>query len=460
DVRPMESRGGFMNQQTVTETLRDALIRGDRDSVRAYAEELHAVDLADLLEEIEPTQAWSTLEMLPLETRAEVFGYFEGDFQVALADVIKRNKLAAIVSCMNSDERADLFNRLTEDQQEALLPALAQAEREDIRRLSAHDEGTAGAIMTSDYASLTPDLTARQALDKLRREAPDKETINRAFVLDAERKLVGVVRLQAVILANPSEKVSAFMERDSHAAHVNEDQEEVARAIAKYDVVALPVLDDDGRLVGIVTHDDAIDVLQEEATEDFQKIATVGKINVNMRDAGMGLLYRKRISWLILLIFGNLLTGIGIAFFEETIATYVVLVFFMPVLVGSAGNAGSQAATLMIRALATGDVENRDWARLLGREFLVALALGLTMAVAISAVGHFRGGEEIALVVALSMVAVVMIGSLTGMSLPFLLSRLNLDPATASAPLITTIADVTGVVIYFAIATAILGLPA
>lgn len=448
-----------MNDENPISALEDALAAGDLEAARTSARELHSVDLADFLEELEPEVAWRILEFLPLDDQATVFGYFDGDFQVELANIIKRNKLAAIVSCMNSDERADLFNRLTDEQQEMILPALAQAEREDIRRLTAHEEGTAGAIMTSDYAALTPDLTAREALDKLRREAPDKETIYRAYVIDHDRMLVGVARLQTLILAQPNQKVADLIERDAHAVNVNEDQEVVAQSIAKYDVLALPVVDEDGRLVGIVTHDDAIDVIQEEATEDFHKAATVGKINVNMRDASIGLLYRKRISWLILLIFGNLLTGIGIAFFEDTIATYVVLVFFMPVLVGSAGNAGSQAATLMIRALATGDVVTGDWFRLLGRELLVALALGLTMAVAISAIGHLRGGEDIALVVALSMVSVVIIGSLTGMSLPFLLDRLNLDPATASAPLITTIADVTGVVIYFAIATAVLGLP-
>ncbi|MGH8588961.1 MAG: magnesium transporter, partial [Gammaproteobacteria bacterium] len=207
------------------------------------------------------------------------------------------------------------------------------------------------------------------------------------------------------------------------------------------------------KLVGIVTYDDALDVVEAEATEDFHKGATVGKLDGSVREAALNLLYRKRVFWLVLLVFGNLFSGAGIAYFEDTITAYVGLVFFLPLLVGSAGNAGSQASTLMVRALATGDVMLKDWGRMLGRELVVAAALGLTMAIAVYGVGVMRGGAELALVVALAMLFAVMTGGLIGVSLPFMLSRFKLDPATASAPLVTTIADVTGVVIYFSIAS-------
>jgi magnesium transporter len=202
-----------------------------------------------------------------------------------------------------------------------------------------------------------------------------------------------------------------------------------------------------------------MDVAEQEATEDFHSIGTVGKLEKSVRDAGVPLLYRKRVLWLVLLVFGNIISGAGIAYFEDTIAAYVALVFFLPLLIGSAGNAGSQAATLMVRALATGDVHTRDWGRMLRRELGVAGLLGLTMAVAVSVLGIFRGGQEIALVVALTMVVVVIIGSMVGVSLPFLLSCFKLDPATASVPLITSIADAAGVIIYFSMASALLGLP-
>ena len=310
--------------------------------------------------------------------------------------------------------------------------------------------------MTSDYATLTAALTVREALAKLRREAPDKETIYRTYVIDADRTLIGSVRLQTLILASPKQLVGDVMERETRAVSVDDDQEEVAQSIAKYDIIALPVVDAEGRLVGIVTHDDAMDVLQAEATEDFQKVGSVGSMADSISSASIGLLYKNRIYWLVLLVFGNLLSGAGLAFYEDTIAAYVVLVFFLPVLIGSGGNAGSQSSTLMVRALATGDVEMKDWGRMLLRELSVATLLGLTMAIAISAIAGFRGGWEVAAVVAGSMLLIVTMGSLIGMSMPFLLNRFGFDPATASAPLIASIADILGVVVYFSIATAFL----
>lgn len=417
---------------------------------------LHPADLAELLEEMSLEAGRVALLALPLGLAADTFGYLDPETQTGLARVLVRGELAAIVTEMKGDERADLFNRLTPEQQEALLPGLAQAEREDIRRLAAHEEGTAGAIMTSDYATLTAELTVREALGKIRREAPDKETIYRTYVLDAERRLIGSLRLQALILANPDQRIGEVMEHETRAVRVDDDQEEVAAQIAKYDIIALPVVDGDGRLVGIVTHDDALDVLEAEATEDFQKVGSVGSMVDSFKSASIFILYKSRVYWLVLLVFGNLLSGAGLAFFEDTIAAYIVLVFFLPVLIGSGGNAGSQSSTLMVRALATGDVEMKDWGRMLFRELSVAILLGLTMAIAIAAIAGHRGGFEVAAVVAGSMVLIVTAGSLIGMSMPFLLNRLGLDPATASAPLIASIADIMGVVIYFSIATAFL----
>jgi magnesium transporter len=436
--------------------LRAAIRAGDASALRAVVEGEHPADIAGALEEFEVHHVWAVLDLLPLSEQAVLFGYFGRDFQVDMAHQAARAGLARIVSAMNSDERADLFKGLSAEQQDALLPALAQAEREDIRRLAAYEEDTAGSIMSSDYAVLTASLSAAQAIEKLRHEAPDKETIYRAYVISPDRRLLGVVRLRDLILASPKTLVQDLMEADPLAVHVDEDQEEVAHKISRYDVLALPVVDADGRLVGIVTHDDAMDVLQEEATEDFHKVGSVGDLDSSVRNASIGLLYRKRIAWLVLLVFGNLVSGAGIHYYEDTIASVVALVFFLPLLIGSSGNAGSQAATLMVRALATGDVMLKDWGRMLGREVLIAVLLGLTMALAVSGIGWYRGGPGVALAVALTMVLVVMVGSLIGMSLPFILSRFKLDPATASAPLVTTLADASGVFIYFGVATAIL----
>ena len=276
------------------------------------------------------------------------------------------------------------------------MPALAQAEREDIRKLSAYVEGTAGALMTSDYAVLRKDMTVAEALASLRTEAPDAETIYQAYVIDKKRKLLGVVSLRDLILADLGKSIKELMTSDVVSGLVTDDQEDIAKKIARYDLLALPIADERGVLTGIVTYDDAMDVVSEEVTEDIHKSAGVSTIAGNLKDATIGLLYRKRIFWLILLVFGNLFSGAGIAHFEDIIAANIVLVFFLPLLVDSGGNAGSQSATLMVRALATGEVVMRDWLYLIGREALVALALGCTMALAVSLLGYIRGDSTIA----------------------------------------------------------------
>ncbi len=447
-----------MELPVLIDTLRTALERDTVHLVRDQLEDVHPADYAAALTEFSIQDLWILLTALPRAEQAEVFGYLPAEEQVQLAIRVSRRKLSPIIRQMSSDERADLFNRLTEEQRETLLPALAQAEREDLLRLASYEEGTAGAIMTSDYAILPPELTVREAIEVLRREAPDKETIYSAYVVDKARKLIGVVSLRDLILAPVSMRVDDLMNHDPICASVDMPQEEVAALIAKYDLLALPIVNELGQMVGIVTYDDAMDVAEEEATEDFHKTATIGKLESSVKEAGIGLLYRKRVFWLVVLVFGNIFSGAGIAYFEDTISSYLALLFFLPLLIASSGNAGAQSGTLMVRALATGDIKLRDWGYLLGKECLVAGLLGLTMSAAVVGLGFWRGGADIAVVVASTMMLVVLVGSLVGMSLPFLLSRFNLDPATASGPLITSIADVAGVVLYFSIATWYLGL--
>jgi magnesium transporter len=437
--------------------LLESLQQQDFEAFEKLAENEHTADIAAVLIEVEPDIAAKALQELSIKKRAETFGYLPAIDQVDIAEHLSVRSLAALMNHMSHDERADLLLELPEETSDKILWAMAAEEREDIRRLASYEDGTAGAIMTTDYAILKPEYTVEVALEKLRREALDKETINRAYVVNCERKLLGALPLRSLILAKPRVRIEDIMESTTPSVHVNDLQEQVAQKIAKYDLIALPVVDDEGRLIGIVTHDDAIDVFQEEATEDFHKSSSIGEFFVNISEASLGLIYRKRIMWLVLLVFGNIFTGMGISLFENIISSHVALVFFMPLLIGSSGNAGSQSATLMIRALATGDLVLKDWGRMLLREFVIAGALGITMAVAVSSIGYIRGGVEIAAIVSLTMILVVMIGSLIGMSLPFVLSRLKLDPASASAPLITSIADAVGVIIYFSIATHLLG---
>ena len=440
-----------MDHQELALLLGHAIEQQQFDNALEQVKGMRPVDIADILAEIDPSLAWRLLDKVP--DRSGVFSYLDVDVQMAMAREFPRANLARLVSEMPSDERADLYNHLDQGQKDALLPALAQAEREDIRKLAAYREGTAGALMTSDYATLDGNMNVSEALAALRTEAPDAETIYHAYVIDAGRKLQGVVSLRALILAAPTTLMHSLMISSPIHCLVSDDQEDVAKTIARYDLIALPITDEDGALIGIVTHDDAMDVMSEEATDDFHKSGGVGSIIGNMKDVSISILYKKRVFWLVLLVFGNLFSGAGIAHFEDLIAANIVLVFFLPLLVDSGGNAGSQSATLMVRALATGEVVMRDWFSLLGREALVALCLGGTMAVAISLVGYWRGDATVAMILAMSMMCVVMIGCVIGMSLPFILNKMGFDPASASAPLITSVCDASGVLIYLYIAS-------
>lgn len=443
------------NTNNLAQVLSATIENNQLDNALAAVKSLRPIDLSDVLEQLDPALAWRLLELLP--NRAEVYSYFEPEEQVRFAREFPRASLAKLVGEMPSDERTDLFKRLDQSQRDALLPALAQAEREDIRRLSAYLEGTAGAIMTSDYATLKQEMTVELALAALRLEAPDAETIYHAYVIDEERQLLGVVSLRQLILASPETTINELMISDFISAQVTERQEAIAKKMARYDLLALPITDEKGALVGIVTYDDAMDIVSDEATEDFLKSGgVVAEPSFNIKEATFGLMYRKRVFWLVFLVFGNLFSGAGIAHFEDIIAANLVLVFFLPLLVDSGGNAGSQSATLMVRALATGDVVMKDWLYLVGRECIVALLLGVSMAAAVAILGFIRGDELVALVLALSMVSIVLIGCIIGMSLPFILSRFGLDPASASSPLITSICDASGVVIYLFIAAQIL----
>ncbi|PVA07600.1 magnesium transporter [Thalassorhabdomicrobium marinisediminis] len=427
-------------------------------AIRTFTASARPVDLAFWLDRLETEKAGAEFAKLDRARQAEVFGCLPLDLQAELARRVPHQDLVRIVAGLNADDRVDLFNRLTPEAQVRLAQDLEPKAQADIRRLAGYAEESAGAIMTSDYAVLDADMTARAALDALRQQATGSETIYRSYVVDADHRLIGSVRLHALVLAAEETPLTEIMETEPVSVTSDTDQEIVGQMVARYDLLAIPVVDGGGRLVGIVTHDDATDVMEAEATEDFQKMSHVLPFKQTMRRAAIGTLYSRRIVWLALLVFGNLFSGAGIAYFEDMILAYVSLVFFLPLLIDSSGNAGAQSATLMVRALATGDVEMKDWRDLILREVAVAAALGATMAAVVFPLGAWRGGVDVAITVGLTMFVVVLIGSLVGMSLPFLLSRLRLDPATASGPLVTTISDAMGVLIYFSIATLVLSL--
>lgn len=453
---------------SLNETLREqrdlllaALEEEGHEALDRLLPELRSADLGEILEELLEDDddlpiALALLDSMSIERRANVLGYLPREEQLAVAEAMSDGAMLSILEEMSSDERADLFNLLDEDRRELLLRRMAHQEREDLKRLASYEEGTAGAIMTSDYVAIPLGMTVSKAMMRVRQTAPDAETVYQLYIIDHVGRLAGTLSLRQLMVARPGAMVDDLMIKDVIRIPVDEAQEEVARVVARYDMLAVPVVDADEKLIGIVTHDDAMDVAQSEATEDIHKGMSIGQLEDGVGRVPLWSLYRKRVTWLVLLVFANLFSGAGIAYFEETIAAQVALVFFLPLLIGSGGNAGAQAATLMVRGMATGDVGVRDWGKLLGRELLVAGSLGLTMALAVAPIGVMRGGELVAMVVAMSMVIIVLFGSLLGMCLPFLLDRLGWDPATASAPLVTTLIDASGVLIYFSIATTIL----
>lgn len=443
------------------QVLLRALDPRDSKTLEARLPEIRSADLAEILERLIEDEdrldsAVALLACLPVGRQASVFGHLPFEAQDAMASRIEDAWLSRILDKMGSDERADLFKVLGDDRKEALLRRMARREREALKRLASYEEGTAGALMTADYVAIPMGLTVSRAMMRVRQTAPDAETVYQLYVVDEHGRLAGTMSLRQLMVARPQAIIDELMIHDVISIGVDAEQEEVARVVARYDLLALPVTDTDERLVGIVTHDDAMDVVESEATEDIHKGMSIGQLEGGVSRVPLWSLYRKRVIWLVLLVFGNLFSGAGIAHFEDTIAAQVTLVFFLPLLIGSGGNAGAQAATLMVRGMATGDVGIKDWSKLLGRELLVAGSLGLTMALAVAPIGVIRGGEAVALVVAISMICIVLFGSLLGMCLPFVLDRLGWDPATASAPLVTTLIDASGVVIYLSIATLVL----
>ncbi len=420
-----------------------------RDALREWP----APEVAQLLMDLEPGDRVLLFRAIGRERAAQAFSHLEpearNDFLATLTDEDTRHLLANLPP----DDRTELLEELPGQVTQRLLNLLSPEDLEEARYLLGYPEESVGRLMTPDYVAVRPDWTVARALDHIRRVGRESETIYRIYVVDERWVLLDDIELRRLILADPEQTIAQVMDHTFVSISAFADREEAIALIRRYDVVALPVLDSGGVLVGIVTVDDILDVQEEEVTEDFHKSASVGPLQMSLRTAGIPYLYQRRIGWLLILVVMNIFSGAGIAYYEETIAATVALVFFLPLLIDSSGNAGSQAATLMVRALATGDVRGKDWFRLLSKELGVSSLMGASMAAAVVVIAFWRGGPDVAVVVGMTMALVVVMGSLIGMSLPFLLVRLKLDPATASAPLVTSIADISGVLIYFSLAT-------
>ncbi len=457
------SGGPMENRDDVLEARESILELIQQEFWSDLAEEfdhLHVQDIAELLGEL-PDEGVRVrvFRHVPQERWAGVFAYLPVSQQEDLLAGLTNREGRYVLTNLVPDDRTALLERMSPERAERTLKLLSPADLKLALTLLRYPDESVGRLMTPAYVAVRPDWTIAEALTHIRQEGRKGETVNSILVVDDQDRLLDAIRLKSFILAEQDALVESI--RPGYFVSVNaaEDREAAVRAIQHYDLEVLPVTDSDGVLLGIVTVDDVMDVAQEETTEDFHKMGSVAALNLSLREATPRLLYRKRVGWLVTLVFINIFSGAAIAIYEATIEAVIALVFFLPMIVASGGNAGAQASTLMVRALATGDVTLRDWGRLLGKELSVGMALGLTMGFAVSFIGLWRGGPDVALVVAVAMALVVLMGSLVGLLMPLILSRMHLDPATSSVPLITCIADIAGILIYFSVATALLSLP-
>ena len=446
--------------------LQEAIALGPA-AVREAVSEFHPEDIAELLEDLSAQEAVALVRALPAEAAADVVERLTPHRQVLVFNAIDTARAVELLGEMDPDDRVDLLQELDDDDAEALLAALAREEPEaaqEVRELDRYEPETAGGIMTNEFISLPPETKVWEAMEAARRvgRKDEAEILYYIYVCGPNDALLGVVSLRDLILGEPGEALSEIMTENVFFVAPSDDQEKVADEIARYDLGALPVVDDMSRMLGVVTIDDVVDVVIEEATEDAQKMGGVVPLEDSYFQTGWGEFVWKRGSWLVLLFVAQLLTATVIRDNQNILQATLELVVFIPLIIASGGNAGSQSSTLIIRAMTLGELGPKDWARVLSRELLIGVSLG----VALGLMGFARGwmaGETvapalIATAVGLSILAIVTLSTIIGSLLPLLIKRVGLDPAVSSTPFIASVVDVLGLIVYFAVANAILSL--
>lgn len=439
----------------------------DRDPsmIRRMLEKQSPQDIASLLDRLETQDQVIVFRLLPRNTSATVFEYLNTPAQEALLKAMGQADVATLLNDMAPDDRTHLLEELPASVTNQMLALLTAEERAVAISLLGYPEDSIGRLMTPDYVKVRHDWTVERVLDHIRQYGHDSETLSTIYVVDEQDVLMDDIRIRNILLASAETRVAELMDNKFVALKAADDQEIAVSTFRREDLPALPVTDSSGTLIGIVTVDDVLDVAEAEATEDIQKIGGVEVLDDPFMQIALTRMIRKRASWLIVLFLGEMLTATAMGFFEAQIAQAVVLALFVPLVISSGGNSGSQAATLVIRALALGELSLRDWSRVMYREMLSGFALGLLL----GAIGFVRialwsalfkaYGEhwfQVGLTVGIALVGVVLWGTLVGSMLPFVLQRIGLDPATSSAPFVATLVDVTGLVIYFSAAILIL----
>ncbi len=436
--------------QERVDDIRVLLERRDFRTLKARVRGLHPSDILDILRELPAEFRAVLFRLLPKDQAADVFAEMETDERQALLNELTDETVAEILEEMAPDDRTELLEEMPASVVARLVRLLTPEDRREAVTLLNYPPDSAGRIMTPDYMAVRPHLRAQQVLDLIRRTEFDKETIYYIYVIDEWRHLVGVFSLRELLLAEPSERVEQFMHRNVIAVRTTDDQESVVLLMKRYDLLAMPVVDSEDRLVGIVTIDDAMDVLEEEATEDIQKMASMGPLEESYFHTRLWTIVRKRIGWLTALLIAENVTSRVMHEYAYLLEQFLVLAFFIPVIMGAAGNVGTQSSTLVIRGLAVGEIHPRQWWRVLLRELssgaLIGLALALLMAVRILWMGETW---VTAVAIGVALWAVVTIAGSIGATLPILGRLMRVDPAVMAGPLVTTIMDVLSLSLYF-----------
>jgi len=449
--------------------LRVMLAENDQQALAEFSRVLHPAVTAEVLEGLDSAEVWQILANCDLERQVEIFEFMSLPKQVELVETRDRKLLSGLLEEMSPDDRADLLARMDQDKVEELLPLIAQAERSDIRKLLSYPEDSAGSIMTTEYASLPEEISVRDALDRLRSQAPNRETIYYVYILDDDRRLHGFISLRELILAKPDAKLASIMQRGVLSVRVDQDQEFVAQEMARYDFLAIPVVDNQNHLVGIVTYDDILDIVQEEATEDAHLLGAVSPLEDGYLETPLITIAWKRGIWILFLSVMALFTAGVLNYFEELVnkaaeitGQYTWMVLFLPLVLASGGNAGAQSATLVIRTLALGELTRKQNISLAKRELVIGTMLGFCVGMVgfVAAYSSLFGLEIMeAVTVAGTAFLIVVVGTTCGAMFPVMFKSLGMDPALMSTPLIAALVDVLGVYIYYNMAFFLVGPP-
>ena len=448
----------------ISETLTNLLSERQFDAARTQLLTLESVDIAALIEELPPELALPAYRLLPKTTAAETFSYLDSDTQESLLRLFTNREMADVMSGLYDDDAADLLEEMPAGVVKRLMRTVTPEERRTLNQLLRYPEDSAGSVLTTEFVDLKAGMTVAEALRYIRACGPDKETIYTCYVTDSDRHLEGVVTVRDLLLAQENDLIKDLMNCSVHSVHTTDDREVAAKLFTRYDLIALPVMDSENRLVGIITVDDIIDILQEEVTEDIEKMAAITPSDKPYLKTGVLTTYRARIPWLLLLTISATFTGIIITRFESALAASVALTAFIPMLMDTGGNSGSQSSVTIIRLLALDNIRLRDVGRIMWKELRVGLMCGITLALAaygkLLLVDRLLLGTTVsnmeALVICLTLAVTVVCAKLLGCTLPILAKRLGFDPAVMASPFITTIVDVLSLLMLFGTATFLL----